>query len=383
LDSRNYPDDIFNVNISGNTVTQNGWHGIAVAGDDDIFNVTISQNIVSSNGRLGLGVGRSNDVFNITLSENTVHSNGFSGIAVYAEQYMFDVIISGNMVYMNLEDGICIDNWGYAYNVTLLHNLVHSNRDGGIYLDGYYSKPGYYTFLYLNNISTNNIGINIDRTHTISLNNSISYNSYGIFYDFSSDNVAHYNDVYNNSHGMYVSGTTKVNAEHNYWGDASGPYHVSLNPTGKGNSVNGDGTDLDFIPFLTSPVGAINQRPVAVLDVDKSNPNVGETVTFDASGSTDDSRIDYYFFDFGDGTDTGWTPLSVVTHKYASEDTYNATLIVMDDFGVTSLDGDMVYTEITVVPEFPVAFVLPILMILSLAVAMLKRKISAPRMHAD
>jgi len=86
---------------------------------------------------------------------------------------------------------------------------------------------------------------------------------------------------------------------------------------------------LDFIPFLASPIGTINERPVAVLEVDKISPYFNETLTFDATGSTDDGRIDYYFFDFGDGTNSGWTTLPVVTHKYAEEGEYNASLVVM------------------------------------------------------
>ncbi|MCD6241374.1 PKD domain-containing protein [Candidatus Bathyarchaeota archaeon] len=131
--------------------------------------------------------------------------------------------------------------------------------------------------------------------------------------------------------------------------------------------------------FLTSPVGTINQRPVAILNVDKTNPNINETVTFDASHSTDDGRIDYYFFDFGDGTNSSWTPLSVVKHKYASEGTYNATLIVMDDFGVTSLDSNLVYIKITVVPEFPAYFILPFLMILIFIAIVVGKKKSTLR----
>jgi len=170
---------------------------------------------------------------------------------------------------------------------------------------------------------------------------------------------------------MYVSGST-VNAEHNYWGDETGPYHESVNPEGKGNKVNGDGTDLDFIPWLSSPVGTINERPTAVLKADKTEVWINETVTLDASQSYDDGEIVYYFFDFGDGTNSSWTTTSVVKHKYT---VYNVTLIVMDDFGVKSLDSNQVYITITVVPQFPSHHTLTAILILTTIIAITTKKL--------
>jgi hypothetical protein len=135
---------------------------------------------------------------------------------------------------------------------------------------------------------------------------------------------------------MYVLNDATVDATYNYWGDPSGPYHASLNPTGKGDPVGGDGVELRFIFYLTAPIGYINQRPVARSLADKSHVSPNQQVTFFGTASTDDRRVDQYFFDFGDGQNSGWTTLSVFTHKYASVGWYNATVKVMDDFGVVS-----------------------------------------------
>ena len=368
---------ISNLTISENVAYGNRYDGYSIRSNSYIFNTTVSGNTAYNNGDNGFYIYEYGDnVYNVSISGNTAYSNGYDGIYLYVGGYedFFNITISKNKCYFNTGDGIEITHYGYAYNNSISENLVWTNHGYGIRLYTSYSRANDFSYLTENTISSNQIGIYADRLKTVCLNNYVSYNQHGVYYQSTSDNLANYNDIYSNyQYGMYVSGSS-VDAEHNYWGNSTGPYHVSLNPTAKGNPVNGDGINLDFIPFLTSPVGTINQRPVAVLEVDKSNPNVDETVAFDASSSTDDGRIDYYFFVFGDGTSSGWTPLSVVTHKYASEDTYNATLIVMDDFGVTSLDGNLVYAEITVVPEFPVAFILPILMILSLAVAVLRKK---------
>lgn len=67
-----------------------------------------------------------------------------------------------------------------------------------------------------------------------------------------------------------------------------------------------------------------------------ANPNgpyqglVGEPVTFDGSGSTDDGTIVRYDWSFGDGAvamDAGPNP----THTYNAEGTYNVVLTVTDD----------------------------------------------------
>jgi PKD repeat protein len=173
-----------------------------------------------------------------------------------------------------------------------------------------------------------------------------------------------------------MNGTSvEINVEHNYWGAENGPYHELLNPTGKGNSLNPDtSSNLDFVPFLTSPVGTTNQRPAAILDVDIASPGINETVTFDASASSDDGETSYYFFDFGDGSNSGWTPTPTVTHTYTEERVYNARLIVMDEFGVTSLDKNLVYVTINVVPEFPSILVLVPLVLLALLIAYKKKR---------
>jgi hypothetical protein len=71
-------------------------------------------------------------------------------------------------------------------------------------------------------------------------------------------------------------------------------------------------------------------------------------------------------FDFGDGTNSSWVTWSTVTHKYSQQGIYNATLIVMDDFGTTSLDGSLVYVTMNAVPEFPSFIILALFLIATL-----------------
>jgi len=58
----------------------------------------------------------------------------------------------------------------------------------------------------------------------------------------------------NYSYGLYSNGGLgTINAENNWWGDASGPYHTTLNPSGSGDAVS---DYVDFDPWLTSMVTA-------------------------------------------------------------------------------------------------------------------------------
>ena len=65
------------------------------------------------------------------------------------------------------------------------------------------------------------------------------------------------NNIYDNKYGINISNGATANAENNYWGSLTGPYHPSINPEGQGNPVNGVGTDLDFIPYINSPINDI------------------------------------------------------------------------------------------------------------------------------
>lgn len=45
--------------------------------------------------------------------------------------------------------------------------------------------------------------------------------------------------------------TKDINAQFNWWGDATGPFHPNLNPNGKGDQVS---DNADFSNFQTEPI---------------------------------------------------------------------------------------------------------------------------------
>ena len=168
-------------------------------------------------------------------------------------------------------------------------------------------------------------------------NSSVSGGTPPYFYQWYVDGVSALGDT--NSKLLFTVPIAEVvNATYNYWGDQSGPYNRLLNPAGKGNPVGGDGSDLVFIFWCTAPIGYLDHHPSAWLWADKQVVAPNQLVTFFGTNSSNDryGRVDFYFFNFGDGQNSGWTTLSVLVHNYTSAGTYNATLKVMDDFGVVS-----------------------------------------------
>jgi hypothetical protein len=376
-------------------------------GDASLNRTTISENKVSFNSKNGVLITAKTleEAFiqEIQLQSNEASLNGDNGILIAPESsrfYIENVNMFGVAALLNNKSGILFFHYpvllpflayyqGYVENVTLSHCILSHNGEKGFSIEPY---PAYFGKLYIdgalkeitihnNTIVGNDVGVYLCPTLSSPQNqtndvcyNSIYNNSLGLCIVGQPNSTAHYNDIFDNGCGMNITYGATVNAENNYWGSGSGPFHYSLNPNGKGNSVNGNGTDLDFIPFLLSPAAPVNQRPTAKLSVDKDTVSIDESVTFDASNSTDDSGIRYWLFDFGDGMRSSWTTQSVVTHKYLATGVYNVTLLVMDSLGFTSHDSSLVHVQINVIPELPLSFILQLLIIMTLFVAMIGRK---------
>lgn len=89
-------------------------------------------------------------------------------------------------------------------------------------------------------------------------------------------------------------------------------------------------------PAPVSPTAKASANPTAA--------NVGESVTFSATGSTDpDGTITSYEWDFGDGTTASG---ATVTHVYSKGITYTVKLTVTDDDGLR--DTDTIEITITI-----------------------------------
>lgn len=80
-----------------------------------------------------------------------------------------------------------------------------------------------------------------------------------------------------------------------------------------------------------------NKPPVAILAILPSVTTAGDPVELDASQSADlDGSVRSYVFDFGDGTHPVTTQEASVTHAYARNGTFTATVVVTDNRGQPS-----------------------------------------------
>jgi len=103
-----------------------------------------------------------------------------------------------------------------------------------------------------NVISNYDFGIKIALCSPNITSNSIQNNTYGIDSYAGVPYINNNNIEGNSTYGLYHDGLGLiVYAENNWWGDASGPYHPALNPSGLGNEVS---DDVDFDPWMTSAV---------------------------------------------------------------------------------------------------------------------------------
>ncbi len=110
------------------------------------------------------------------------------------------------------------------------------------------------------------------------------------------------------------------------------------------------GGDLRFITITEEDA---NRPPVASLSYSPTSPSIGEMVTFSGSDSSDPDDgdfVDTYYFEWGDGGNSGWQTSSRATHSYNSAGTFTASLRVRDSDGLESNSADTMTVQVTSVP---------------------------------
>jgi PKD repeat protein len=100
----------------------------------------------------------------------------------------------------------------------------------------------------------------------------------------------------------------------------------------------------------------INSIPVAILNVDPLVALTFEDLLFNASESYDEVTevgIQHYFYDFGDGTTSGWVVESTILHNYTDNGTYTVRLMVRDSTLLSSIWSEKL--QIVILNRPPVA----------------------------
>ena len=128
----------------------------------------------------------------------------------------------------------------------------------------------------------------------------------------------------------FGDGTTATGASVDHAYGESGTYEVTLTVT---DSAGNEDTDTATVEVVE---GSEDAGPSAHLDASPTSASVGETVAFDASGSSDDDGIDSYEWDFdGDGTVDRTTESATTEKSYGSAGEYETTVTVVDTAGQT------------------------------------------------
>jgi len=147
-------------------------------------------------------------------------------------------------------------------------------------------------------------------------------------YDFDGEIIQYFWD--------FGDGETSIEKEtlHNY--SNPGYYNVSLTVTDNDGFKSTENITISVLIPPEPPVAKIS-GPYTI--------NKGEFVILNASGSYDpdlDGRIISYKWDFGDG-ETGYG--QIVNHTYNTTGTYDVTVTVMDEYGLTDTET----TSVTVI----------------------------------
>ncbi|MFP3898155.1 MAG: nitrous oxide reductase family maturation protein NosD [Dehalococcoidia bacterium] len=155
----------------------------------------------------------------------------------WSEQLSYNSIIdntvtgNGNTNQVGVEIGV-IGLGGDSAKIAATMGLIHDNYVMGNTIDDV--DLGLYFYVVEDLTATCN-EVKNSATHGVS-----------IWDDFTGS--IHFNSIHGNAYGLYNDVSTRtIDAEDNWWGDASGPYNATSNPGGGGDEVS---DNVDFTPWL-------------------------------------------------------------------------------------------------------------------------------------
>ena len=237
-----------------------------------IINSILNGNYTSSYGGGFKGYGSSPTFVNTVFINNTADGRG-GGVSN----------ISGNL---SITESKFIANTGSMGGAFDVDNVAGSPLiSNNIIVDNHATYGGAFRIEQSSVLITQN---------TISNNTAVLYGD-GIYTDDTGANIVQ-NNFYGNGVGFYFDNdNAPLSIPNNYWGDASGPYHVAYNADGLGDTTS---MFTNPTPFLVAPNLIAPPIPIQNVEVTDSG-NDFVSVSWESSPLTDlDSYRLYY------GTDT-------------------------------------------------------------------------------
>ncbi len=315
-----FPAHVEDCNIHDNIVTGNIYGILLLDAEDSVIsgNNTFASNTVSNNTVSGIEM---QHTYGNTFTNNTANSNGRYGFTLDSSR---NNTFTGNTASSNGREGFWLKQGqgtdGSNYN-TLTNNTANSNTWSGIHITNFCGDSTYTG----NTFDSNGVagmklgGSSGDTTDNLTVNsNSFSGNPIGILIDAGAvitDVVLRYNNIVGNtSYGVSNAGTGTVDAENNWWGNASG----SIDGDDGAYTAYGDdvSTNVDYQPWL-----------LAVVNIEDPDPT-----TYEATAALLDTWT-LFSVDKEVTTGTDWT--ATVAYKYTAGTGYTevtvATLLTSVD----------------------------------------------------
>jgi len=370
------------LSIADNTVADSGGHGVAVTTDLLIDAVDVAGNRLANNGGAGLFVS-SPITHNGTLdvTENVVAANAY-GIATrgvldaaiarndivfntnaHADPVAIDGVDPGTGVYVAEGDrGAILDTNGFAGR---LEDRVANERVRSQIIFTRFWNEDTVVVLRTDGVSHTRAaeaGALDVRRVTDALPTAIGLTD-GESVGAGVEVVD--NDVYGQRRGLTVDiepliaanatarfvtdAVRTVDAESNYWGDDTGPYHASILPEGDGDTVVTAAGWVDIVPFSETPSGRRYVRPTPRIDApERAAPSTRFEVS-GASSTIGTGRIGrYHFFTDGTAADPQATPTRRIV---MSDDRLTVGLGVESELGIDSASTAEVAVATTGTPS--------------------------------
>lgn len=259
--------------INGFTITNGSkmnWIGGGIYCCADSFSIT-NNIIINNEAEAGGGIAAYQGIDNLFICNNTILDNeSYDGGGIWLS--WSGAVITGNIISGNVAHkggGIhCENNSG---NLVIRDNTIsHNTADydgGGIWIDNCAD------IIVVNNVIDSNeliltvigegggICLNNFSTGTIDSCQITNNINSGVCCNNGAHPVLRYNTFEGNAkYGVENKDSNNIiDAEYNWWGDATGPYHPDSNPGGLGDTVS---DYVDFIPWLDHPVGFYEETPV-------------------------------------------------------------------------------------------------------------------------
>jgi len=228
--------------------------GIQVNANEDLSQVVVEECIANgAYGGIRIGVVGRQIAQSLTVKDNEAKNNRNEGIALFAGRDLVEATASGNILEGN-GTGIAVQVRRMGSNISVKNNEVIGDRDS--------------------------VGFLLDANDVVVTSNKFARNDIGVKVLRAEDNSINQNNITRNrGYGMDATALNPgevIDAENNWWGESSGPYHPTKNPNGLGNEV----TDkVDFEPFSTRPVVATNSNFEILSFSAPSTAEVGTEIT--------------------------------------------------------------------------------------------------------